>query len=255
MFDGEFLVCPNPFCAAKVRGNIKKWIKVTGIEEVGDWFLDAAIKEGLVKSPGDLYRVAADQVEKLDGFAEASAQKVVDNIHKCTEVPLPVFLAGLNITNAGRTTFESIEKAGYETLEDVFTASISSFKAIPGIGDTTAEAIVSGLAAKKDMIDDLLDAGVTIKQRVKGKLTGKSFCFTGEISIKRPHAQEFVRSLGGEIKTGVSKGLTYLVQASKNSRSNKTKKAEKYGTEILGEDEFFDLIEFSPSKLMDLLNK
>ena len=254
MFDGEFLVCPNEICPAKARGNIKKWIKVVGIEEVGDWFIDTAIKAGMLASPGDLYRVPVEEVQELEGFGEASAEKVVSNIHKCKNLPLPVFLAGLNILNAGRTTFEAVEKAGYDTVDAVLACTQPDLEAIEGIGKTTAKSIVVGLAMRVQTIKDLLDVGVTIKKRVQGKLTGKSFCFTGEISIRRPHAQELVRSMGGEVKTGVSKGLTYLVQANKTSTSNKTKKADKYGTEILGEDEFFDLVDFSPSKLLALVN-
>lgn len=48
----------------------------------------------------------------------------------------------------------------------------------------------------------------------KLNLTGKSFCFTG---IRDAEAQEQIEAAGGEIKSGVSAKLTYLVQKSATS--------------------------------------
>ena len=63
---------------------------------------------------------------------------------------------------------------------------------------------------------------------------------------------KLVESLGGEIKTSVSTGLTYLVQSSKNSNSGKAQKAKKYGTEVVGEPEFLKLVDYSFKRLQSL---
>ena len=75
-------------------------------------------------------------------------------------------------------------------------------------------------------------------------LTGKSFCFTGAMSISRKEAIDMVESLGGEVKSSVSKGLTYLVTNDKNSGSGKNKKAVELGIAILDEKDF--LLRLSP---------
>lgn len=74
------------------------------------------------------------------------------------------------------------------------------------------------------------------------KLAGKSFCFTGALSLKRNEAQQMVKDLGGECKSSVSRGLTYLVQADPDSESTKSKKAKKLGTRVIGEEEFLKMV-------------
>jgi len=61
-----------------------------------------------------------------------------------------------------------------------------------------------------------------------------------------------VESMGGEVKSSVSKGLTYLVQANKTSTSGKTQKASKYGTEIIDEKDFMKLVDFSFKKVREV---
>jgi DNA ligase (NAD+) len=251
-FEGEYLMCSNQDCPAKKEGDIKKWVKKLDIDQVGEAFIRAAIKAGFISDPADLYTLSADTIATLDGYQSKSAKTIVRNINKTRELPLKKFMGALNIPNVGTATFEALEAAGFETVRELQVATWGEFAAVDGIGDITAQAIYDGIVDKEKLIEKLFKNGVKIKKKIKGKLTGKSFCFTGQISIKRGDAMKLVESMGGEIKTSVSRGLTYLVQANKNSHSGKTQKAKKYGTEILGEKEFFDLIDFSFKKLKDL---
>lgn len=73
-------------------------------------------------------------------------------------------------------------------------------------------------------------------------LSGKSFCFTGAMSISRKEAIAMVENLGGEVKSSVSKGLNYLVTNDKNSGSGKNKKAAELGIAILDEKDFLKLV-------------
>ena len=79
-------------------------------------------------------------------------------------------------------------------------------------------------------------------EEAKLPLAGKSFCFTGAMSISRKEAIDMVESLGGEVKSSVSKGLTYLVTNDKTSGSSKNKKAAELGIAILDEKEFLKLV-------------
>ena len=251
-FDGEFLMCPNKDCSAKHKGDIEKWIAVLGIDQVGPAFIEAALANGLIEDPADLYTLQTKKIRVLPGYGESSAKTIVDNIQEKRVLSLPRFLGALNINNIGVSTFESLERGGYDTLEKVQDASVGELSTVPGIGLITAKQIVSGVKEKTSVIAKLLNNGVEIKKKILGKLTGKSFCFTGEISIKRNAAMKLVESLGGEVKTSVGRDLTYLVQASATSTSGKTQKAMKYGTKVIGEKEFFDLVDFSFNKLKDL---
>lgn len=251
-FEGEYLVCPNNGCPARREGDIKKWVRKLDIDEVGESFIRAAIKAKFIADPADLYTLSADTIATLDGYQSKSAKTIVRNINKTRELPLKDFMGALNIPNVGTTVFAALEKAGYDSIYKLQTTPWGEFAKVVGIGDTKALAAYNGIINKEKLIEKLLKNGVTVKKKIIGKLTGKSFCFTGQISIKRGNAMKLVESMGGEIKTSVGKGLTYLVQANKNSASGKSQKAKKYGTEILGETGFFDLVEFSFKKLKSL---
>lgn len=252
VFEGEYLMCANMDCPAKRIGDIKKWVKVLDIDQVGDAFIKDVVNAGFVEDPADLYTLSSDTIATLDGYQQKSARTIVRNIDKAKELPLKKFMGALNIPNVGTNTFEALANAGFDTIRSLQVATWGEFAKVAGVGDTTALAIYKGLINKQKLIEKLLKNGVGIKKQIQGKLTGKSFCFTGQISIKRGDAQKLVESMGGEIKTSVGKGLTYLVQASKTSQSGKSQKAKKYGIEILGETEFFDLIDFSFEKLQQL---
>jgi DNA ligase (NAD+) len=72
-------------------------------------------------------------------------------------------------------------------------------------------------------------------------LSGQSFCFTGKMSKPRKELEQIAEAAGGEIKS-VGKGLTFLVQADPSSASSKTKKAEKYGVQIISEEQFMAMV-------------
>ena len=69
---------------------------------------------------------------------------------------------------------------------------------------------------------------------------GRSFCFTGEMTNKRDDLEELVRVNGGEVKSGVTKKLSYLVMS--DTSTSKAATARKYGTKCLSEDEFLELV-------------
>jgi len=251
-FEGEYLMCPNMDCPAKKEGDIKKWVKKLDIDEVGESFIRAAINAKFIADPADLYILSADVIATLDGYQSKSAKTIVRNVNKTRELPLEKFMGALNIPNVGTTVFTALVNAGYDSLHKLQASTCAEFEKVDGIGDTKALATYNGIRNKKALIEKLLKNGVSIKKKIVGKLTGMSFCFTGQISIKRGDAMKLVESLGGEVKPGVGKGLTYLVQASKNSSSGKTQKAKKYGTQVLGEQEFFTLVDFSFKRLQSL---
>jgi DNA ligase (NAD+) len=84
--------------------------------------------------------------------------------------------------------------------------------------------------------------GVPLKERVRGNLTGKSFCFTGKTKTKRGTLEDMVRGAGGTVKGSAGKGLTYLVMADPSSGSTKAQAAKKNGTETISEEDFLKMV-------------
>ena len=74
------------------------------------------------------------------------------------------------------------------------------------------------------------------------KLAGLTFCFTGKLeTMTRNEANDLVTEHGGIPKSGVVKGLSYLVTNSKDQTS-KFVKAQEQGSKIISEKEFLAMI-------------
>ena len=74
----------------------------------------------------------------------------------------------------------------------------------------------------------------------EGKLSGKSFLFTGTLSMNRKQAEKMVAANGGTIASSVSKTLAYLVAG--ESAGSKLEKANKLGVEVLSEQQFIEVV-------------
>ncbi len=256
LVEGKYLRCPNPECAGKVYGDLRKWIGELEIDALGEKWIATLIEEGLASDPADLYRLREEDLVGLERMGEVLARKVVRNIAETREPPLDRFLAALNIPEFSRQRAQMVIDAGYESLKELQALSAEEIASIRGFKETLAGRIHRGLAARRDRIEKLRAAGVTPRPGVpkaaaEGPLSGKTFCFTGGVKAVNPgtgkpwtrkELQALVEARGGRNLSDVSAGLDYLVMADPGSRSSKAEKARKLGTKILGEDEFLEML-------------
>jgi DNA ligase (NAD+) len=220
---------------------LKLWIKEQNILEWGDKVLQKVIDAGLVSDVGDLYRLSVKELASLDRMGEKSAQNLIDILNQHRDIPLENLVGGLGIDGVATSTTKLLVKAGYDTLATMKKLSQAAIEAVPGFGEIRAKVFVDGLRDNADRIDDILAAGVRIKARTKGSLTGKSFCFTGAASRPRPELHKMVEDNGGDVKKSVGRGLDYLVMADANSTSSKAEAARKLGTRVISEEDFVNM--------------
>lgn len=253
--DGKFLVCNNEDCSGSIQGDVRKWLKELDLLGIADKTVEKLYDAGFT-TPSSLYTLTVNDALKLEHFGESSARKLVETLNAKTVLTLPEFIGGLNIPNVGTTTIENLETAGVDTLDKLMVVDVESLIKVSGIGEKTARAIIEGLKSKHTEIVKLLKVGITLKVKEKvmatkgGKLTGKSFCFTGKIEkidangerYTREKMWDVVRENGGEVAESVKRGVTYLVQADPTSTSNKTQAAQKFGVNIISEAEFFKMV-------------
>lgn len=254
--------CTNLDCVGQSTGKIKHYIgssdKGVGIMGIGDSVLQALVDAELVSTPADLYRLKAEQLVDLKigesktgtpiRLGDSRTASLLAEIEKSKQLQLHKFLGALGISLLGRRRVEIIAtEQGLTTLEDWLDEEKLK-TAIPS--KIMQKSIVEGLAAARPIIDDLLSVGVVVSpivpiaavvnevadETVDGEpkqkqIAGSSFCWTG----CRDYIDEVVAK-GGVVKSGVSKGLDYLVQKDATSSSGKTLKAESYGTKIISID-------------------
>lgn len=214
------------------------------IDTLGEKNVVALVDAGLVKDVADIYELTVDDLLKLDRFAEISAHKLTAAIQDKKNPPLEKFILGLGIRHVGAqtaidlaNTFHSIDAIAHATLEDL--------EQVDGIGHVVAESILAWFADEDNfaLLEKLQRVGVTPEYEEKtGKFVGMSFVVTGTLeSMGRDVAADKIRALGGTFQNSVAKDTTYLVAGGKVGAS-KLKKAESYGTKIINETEFLELI-------------
>ena len=253
--EGEFLFCAQPKKCVQARlGELEHFAKVVDLQGFGPKVIAAAVDAELLSTPADYYRLRAEDLQELERLGEKSAQNLIDQIDGHRELPLAVFLQALGIEHLGKQN--ALLLAGeFRTLERIRGLVRDDLMAVRGIKDAIADAIVAGLAARAELIDALLQhvtvlAGEAAPAPAEdGALAGKSFVFTGTLeAFTREVAQDRVKALGGEVPSGVTKALTYLVVgAGRGAKSSKQKKAEELiaagaPLTILSEDEFLKLV-------------
>ena len=181
----------------------------------------------------------------IEGFAEKSAEDLVDKIQlasSCTDVQI---LASLGIPMIGMNV--SRDLLSEMPLEVLREASVATLTEIKGIGPEKARSLKEGLEKYSDELDQLL-CRVSIHQTYSKSKAAQAkgiqtICFTGKAPYERSVLQELAKKNGYEPVSAVTKTLSVLVAASGDSQSTKAQKARKYGTRVLTFDEWFNSLE------------
>ena len=214
------------------------------IDTLGEKNVITLVEAGLVSDLADIYALTKQQVLQLDRFADISAQKLIDAIAEKKQPPLERFVYGLGIRHVGTQTAIDIVNA-FGSLDALQHATIDQLEAVDGVGKVVAESILGWFAdpdneALLEKFDSLSVKPVFHKQT--GKFVGQNFVVTGTLaSMSRDQAADSIRALGGTFQTAVAKDTTYLV-AGANVGASKLKKAQGYGTIVINEQQFIELV-------------
>ncbi len=242
--------CLNRNCPAQIKGAIWHFASRDGldIDGLGKKIISNFVDRGLVRSVADLYSLEAEQLEGLEGFGKKSAENLIEAIERSRDVPLERFLYALGIQHVGSHTAQILARH-FGSLEALKNATREELTAVPGIGDTMAEAIVRHFEneANRELIQELLAAGIRLKEPPRAEPAGDSFwegkrvVFTGTLSsYTRQEAAELVTSRGAKVTESVT-GNTDVVVAGEKAGS-KLRKATEQGITVLNEEDFLGKI-------------
>jgi DNA ligase (NAD+) len=214
------------------------------IDTLGEKNVVALVDAGLVKDLADIYSLTANDLLRLERFADISANKLIDAIGAKKNPPLEKFILGLGIRHVGTQT--AIDVAGkFESIDALMQANIDQLEQIDGIGKVVAESIVAWCADPDNeaLLAKFTALGVVpFYQQKTGALVGKNFVITGSLeSMSRDIAADKIRAMGGTFQTAVAKDTTYLVAGGKVGAS-KLVKAQSYGVEVINEARLLEII-------------
>ena len=222
------------------------------IEGLGTERLELFAAEGLIKTPGDIFRLHTrrDALLALPGFKEKSVDKLLAAIEERRSVGLDRFVFALGIRHVGETTARDLARAlrRAEAVQDAALAedAVNRLTAVNGIGAVVAEALIDFFAEphNRETLADLL-AQVTPQPLPEIKQTGLSgmtVVFTGALEKFTREAAEVQAELLGAKTSGSVSAKTSLLVAGPGAGS-KLAKAQALGVRVVDEDGWLALVE------------
>ncbi len=235
--------CPNVSCAGRVLEGIVHFASrdAMDIRGLGYERTQQLLDAGLIADVADLYRLEAGRLAELDRFAEQSADQLVKAIAASRGRPLSTLLFALGIRHVGKNSAVLLARR-FGTLGALAAADEEAVAAVPGIGPTSARAVVEVFAEPRPrrLLARLEQAGLsTVEPRAAaggGALAGATYVLTGTLpTLSRAEATALIEEAGGHVGGSVSKRTTAVVAGAEAGA--KLEKAEALGVEVIDEGE------------------
>ena len=150
--------CVEPQCPFQRDQQIMYWASrgAMDIEGLGERTVVQLTERELVSDVADLYRLSADDVVDLEGFARPSAEKLIAAIDESRRQPAWRVLTGFGIKHLGPTVAQALI-AARGSVRGVFTSSEAELSEVDGIGDVIAQSVTRWweLPIHRDLVDRL----------------------------------------------------------------------------------------------------
>ena len=240
--------CTNTDCPAQLMRHMIHFVSrdAMDIDGLGPAFLEQLLKEKLVKSPADLYRLKTEDISAFERKAEKSANNLINSIQKSKDNELYRLVYALGIRNIGLKAAKLLCEH-FLTVNDLMNAKAEDFESIDGFGSVMAQSLENyfSLESTKQLIADLKDLGLKMKpseQKISGGVfEGKTFVLTGTLpTMTRSEASKIIEQNGGKTSSSVSKKTSYVLAG--EEAGSKLTKAQKLGIEVISEEQFLSMI-------------
>ena len=251
-------------CAAQAVDRLKHFVSrlAFDIEGLGDKIIQEFWDEKIVRTPGDIFRLAQanDKLEvplqEREGWGEKSVDKLFKAIEARRTIGFERFIYALGIRQVGEATAKKLA-ANYATLDDLRTAmkkagvedsdARQDLLNIEDIGPSVADDIVAFFNEphNQEVLSDL-DALLTITpynipKAGNSPVAGKTVVFTGTLTtVGRNEAKARAEQLGAKVASAVSAKTDYVIAG--EDAGSKLTKARELGVTVLSEQEWLALI-------------
>jgi DNA ligase (NAD+) len=241
-------------CAAQAVEGLKHFSSRNAfdIEGLGDKQIELFFKEGLIRTPADIFTLRARDgkgrppLREWEGFGETSVRNLFDAIDARRTIALNRFLYALGVRHVGETNARRLARhfGDWEHFRAAARVpdAAEELAAVGGIGPVVAEAIADFFAEERNeaALDALLNE-ITVQPMeaiaAGHPLAGKTIVFTGSLEkMTRDEAKAMAERLGAKVSGSIS-AKTDLVVAGPGAGSKLTK-ARELGVETVDEEEW-----------------
>ena len=241
--DEVMTYCPNISCPSRILESIVHFAgrSAMDIRGLGYERVRALLDAKRIADVADLYELTPALLLTLEGFAEKSAQQLVDAIAASKQQPLSALLFALGIRHVGAQGAKLLARH-FGTLKALSTASAAEIGDVRGIGPAIAEAVAGFFKEprNKELLKRFGDLGLTLQETATATgprpLTDQTYVVTGTLpTLSRQQARDLIEGAGGHVADSLSKKTTALVVGS--DPGSKLDKAKALGVEQIDEAE------------------
>jgi len=242
--------CINIECPAQVIERMIHFVSKDAMDIRG--FGDANVRKfyelGWLKDIPGIYNLDFSKMTGMEGFGQKSIDNLQSAIEKSKSQPLHRLLYALGIRFVGETTAKTLARSVSHLL-DLKNFSLEDLQNLEDVGPKVAGSIhhFFSNSSNIEMLEQLEKIGLQLNNEKKeesaeGNLNGQTFLFTGTLpTLKRSDAEAMAEANGGQILSGVSTKLNFLVVG--EDAGSKLEKAKKINSvKILSEAEFLKLV-------------
>jgi DNA ligase (NAD+) len=205
------------------------------------------LDRGLVKDPGDVFSLRAEELAQLDGFADKSITNLLASIEKAKDKPVWRLLVALNVPHVGTHVAQVLTRA-FGSIDALAEATVEQIDDVPEIGPEIARSVHAWFddPVNLALLDKLGAAGVRTRDEPVAEsgdrpLEGVSLVITGSLeALSREEATAAAQAAGARVASGVSKRTDFVVGG--ENPGSKLAKAEQLGVEVIDEEEFLKRI-------------
>jgi DNA ligase (NAD+) len=250
--------CINTDCPARLKESILHFASrgVMDIDGFGEVLVDQLVDRGLVGSVVDIYGLAAEPLAALvvtrphivpsRRMGKKSAEKLLQNIQRSKQLPLPRVLAALGIRFVGERTAVLLAET-FGSLNKIAEADIPTLENAEEVGPKVAQSIFQFFREPRNrvLVERLREAGLQFEYRQTrpkaGPLEGLTFVLTGALPrLTREEAQARIEAAGGKVAGSVSKKTSYVVAG--EAAGAKLEKAQALGIPVIDERKLFQML-------------
>jgi len=250
--DEVMTYCPNISCASRILEGIFHFASRSAMDIRGLGYerVRALLDAKLIATVADLYTLTPMQLLTLEGFAEKSAQQLVDGIAESKRQPLSALLFGLGVRHVGAQGAKLLARH-FGTMAALAKASAQEVGEVRGIGPAIADAVAGFFADPKNkaLLNSLEKSGLTLRETGTPAgprpLADQTFVLTGTLpTLSRQQARDLIEAAGGHVSDSLSKKTTALVVGT--DPGSKLDKAEALGVEQIDEAELLRRVSRKP---------
>ena len=253
------IFCPNELhCTPQITGRLEHFIarKAMNIDSLGEGKIEILYKQGLVKSPANLYQLTYEQLFGLEktitdengntrtlSFKEKTTQNILNGIEQSKQVPFERVLFALGIRMVGEVTAKKLARH-FRNIDQLASATHEALMEVEDVGDIVADNIIRFFNNTENLQNVMLlrAAGLQFEigeeaQPISQALSGFNIVVSGVFSCSRDEIKALIEKYGGKNVSSISKNTSFVLAGEKMG-PEKRKKAESLGIPIRSEEEF-----------------